>query len=312
MHYSTLGRTGLRVSRLGFGASPLGNEFHPVDPADAARAVHAALDHGINLFDTAPYYGRTLSEERLGAALEGRRHQAIIATKCCRYDKDDFDFSAARVTRSVEESLRRLRTDVIDVFQVHDIEFGDERLIVGETLPAMRQLQRQGKVRFIGITGLQLRMIRRVAEAFPVDTILSYCRYNLLNTELDTIVTPFAQQQEIGLINASPFHMGVLTDGGPPAWHPSPERVRVAGAAAAALCRDRGVDVSAVALQFALNYTAAASTLTGMASAAHVEANVKTAAAQPDPDLIRELQALVAPAADVVWQTGRAENCDAA
>src|SRR4051794_18594270 len=103
-----LGNTGLEVSILGFGASPLGDEFGAADPAEAARAVSLAIDKGINLFDTSPYYGRTLSEQRLGAALKGRRQEVILATKCGRYDKADFDFSAERVRRSIDESLKRL------------------------------------------------------------------------------------------------------------------------------------------------------------------------------------------------------------
>src|SRR6202167_3011207 len=130
MEYATLGRTGLRVSKLGFGGSPLGNEFGAADPAEAERAVHCAIDLGINYFDVAPYYGRTLAETRLGAALAGRRDKVVLATKCGRYDVAGFDFSAARIRRSIEESLKRLRTDHVDVFLAHDIEFVEARQIV--------------------------------------------------------------------------------------------------------------------------------------------------------------------------------------
>src|SRR5277367_5593211 len=174
MEYGTLGRTGLRVSKLGFGGSPLGNEFGEADPAEGERAVHCAIDLGINYFDVAPYYGRTLAETRLGAALESRRDKAILATKCGRYDVDGFDFSPARIRRSIDESLARLRTDYLDVFLAHDIEFVHEKQIVEEAIPTMRALQREGKARFIGITGLQLNLLRRVAEAEPVDIVLSY------------------------------------------------------------------------------------------------------------------------------------------
>src|ERR1700691_5173748 len=110
MEYATLGRTGLRVSKLGFGGSPLGNEFGETDPAEGERAVHCAIDLGINYFDVAPYYGRTLAEKPLGAALAGRRDEGIPGTKCGRYDVNGFDFSAARIRSSIDESLQRLRT----------------------------------------------------------------------------------------------------------------------------------------------------------------------------------------------------------
>src|SRR5882762_7454652 len=136
MEMRSLGKTGLQVSRLGFGAAPLGNEYGGMNNAEAQRAIHLAIDNGINFFDVAPYYGRTLAESRLGVALKGRRHSIELATKCGRYDKNGFDFSAARVTQTTDESLARLQTDYLDILHVHDIEFGDRRQIIEETIPA--------------------------------------------------------------------------------------------------------------------------------------------------------------------------------
>src|SRR5580704_1946610 len=260
MEYGTLGRTGLGVSKLGFGASPLGNEFGETDAAEGERAVHCAVDLGINYFDVAPYYGRTLAETRLGAALVGRRDKVVLATKCGRYDVAKFDFSTARIRRSIDESLERLRTDYLDVFLAHDIEFVNEHQIVDEAIPAMRALQSEGKARFIGITGLQLNMLRKVAQAAPVDAILSYCRYNLLITDMDDLLTPFAEQHGIGLINASPLHMGILTPNGPPPWHPASSEVKEAGRS---LARRYGARLSDLALQFCLAHPYIATTLAG-------------------------------------------------
>src|ERR1700748_2850016 len=109
MEYRALGRTGLKLSHIGFGAGPLGGEYGMLDPAEGARTVHAAIDRGINFFDTAPYYGRTLSESRLGEALVGKRQGIILCSKLGRYDKAGFDFSPARVATSIDESLRRLQ-----------------------------------------------------------------------------------------------------------------------------------------------------------------------------------------------------------
>jgi L-galactose dehydrogenase len=119
MRYRHLGDTSLKVSVLGFGASPLGDVFGTTDPSEGFRAVHLAIDEGINLFDVSPYYGLTLAEERLGMALAGRRNEVVLATKCGRYGESEFDFSAGRITKSLEESLRRLRTDYVDLFQAH-------------------------------------------------------------------------------------------------------------------------------------------------------------------------------------------------
>jgi L-galactose dehydrogenase len=309
MIYRTLGKTGLEVSILGFGASPLGNEFGTVDPDEGKRAVHLAIERGINYFDVAPYYGRTLAEERLGAALLGRRHKVILATKMGRYGAHDFDFSAARVIKSVEESLQRLQTDHIDVYQIHDIEYGRKEQIVGETLPAMYRLKEQGKVRFVGITGYPVGILADVAEA-GVDTILSYCRYNLMDTSMDEVLAPVAERKGIGLINASPLHMRVLTGRGAPDWHPAPKRVIRAGEEAAALCHSQGVDISDLAMQFVLGYPHAATTLVGMSKVRSVERNLKSVGKQADPDLLAQVLAIIKPVANTVWMEGRPENDD--
>jgi L-galactose dehydrogenase len=313
MIYKTLGRTGLRVSVIGYGASPLGDEFGPADVDEGRRAVQQAIDCGINYFDVSPYYGRTLAETRLGQALAGHRQQVILATKVGRYDRDrdtGFDFSAARITRSLEESLHRLGSDYIDVLQVHDVEYGRREQILDETLPAMFRLRDSGKVRFVGITGYPLGILRDLAQAAAVDTILSYCRYDLLDTGLDDVLLPLVQEKNIGLINASPLHMRVLTELGAPDWHPAPQRVRQAGRQAAEHCRQRGVDIADLALQFALQHKTVATTLVGMSKTRHVERNLRAVGVAPDPELLAEVLDILRPAANVVWKEGRPENDD--
>lgn len=308
MEYRQLGETSLRISILGFGASPLGNAFRETDPVEGTAAVHLAVDRGINYFDVSPYYGLTLAETRLGEALEGRRQQVVLATKCGRYGADEFDFSAARITAGVEESLTRLRTDYLDLLQAHDVEFGDVRQIVEETIPAMRKLQEQGKARYIGITGYSLKNLMEIASQAKVDSILSYCRYNLMITDMNSMLVPFAKQHDIGIINASPLHMGIITERGAPEWHPAPQEVRDAGQRVVALCRERNVDASELAVRFCLDNSGVASTLVGMSSRAHVEKNLKALELRKDPVLLQKIQETIAPVANCVWPSGRAEN----
>jgi L-galactose dehydrogenase len=310
LKYRTLGKTGLNVSVIGFGASPLGNEFGPLDLAEGERAVHAAIDHGINLFDVAPYYGRTLAEERLGAALAGRRAQALLTTKCGRYDTDSFDFSAARVKTSIEESLRRLRTDYVDLLTAHDIEFGDREQLIHETIPAMRELQRAGKVRYVGISGLQLKLLADVAQRAEVDNVLSYCRYNLLARDLDDWLTPVLEQRQIGLLNASPLHMRLLTETGAPAWHPAHAAVKAAGAEVVRLCRAHGINPAVLALSFCLHHRYAASTLVGISNTGELEQNLQALQLEPPAELLQAIDQIVAPVKDLSWPSGRPENHD--
>ena len=308
MQYRQLGETSLRVSILGYGASPLGNAFRQTDPVEGLAAVHLAVERGINYFDVSPYYGLTLAETRLGEALVGLRQQVILATKCGRYGADEFDFSAARITAGIDESLARLRTDYFDLLQAHDVEFGDVRQIVDETVPAMRRLQQQGKARFIGITGYSLKNLMAIAAQVPVDTILTYCRYNLMIDDMNSALIPFARQLGIGIVNASPLHMGILTERGAPEWHPAPQQVRDAGQRVVALCRAHGVDASEIALRFCLDHPDVATTLVGMSSRAHVERNLKCLELRIDPELLRQIRETVAPVANLTWPSGRPEN----
>ena len=308
MEYRKLGHTDLSLSLVGFGGAALGDVFGNVDPKDGIRAVQLAVDSGINLFDSSPYYGITLAETRLGEALAGRRERVVLATKCGRYGFDEFDFSAKRVTASIDESLRRLQTDYIDLFQVHDVEFGDVEQIIHETLPALRQLQQQGKARYIGITGYPPKLLRRMAEATPVDSILTYCHYNLVNTDMDGVLTDFARERGIGLINASGLCMGLLTEQGPPEWHPAPQQVRDAGKKAAEFCREHGADISKLALRFCLDHPFVSSTLIGMSSTREVETSLQLLQSSTDKELLAQVEAILAPVFDFVWPSGRPEN----
>jgi len=308
MEYRTLGNTGLRLSILGFGAAPLGNEYGNIQATEGERAVHAAIDRGINFFDTSPYYGRTLSEERLGVALLGKRDKVVLCTKCGRYGKNSFDFSASRVMASIDESLRRLRTDHVDMLIAHDIEYGDPEQVMSETIPAMRKLRAGGKARSIGISGLPLKLLAEVAERAQVDFFLSYCHYNLMIRDLDRLLTPVAAANHIGLVNASPLHMGMLTPAGPPIWHPAPEGVKEAAAKIVQLCDSRGVDVTTLALRFCLDYPHVSSTLVGMSSRAEVEQNLKAFDFSVDPELLSDIEEILAPVKDRTWHSGRPEN----
>ncbi len=310
MIYKTLGKTGLKVSIIGFGASPLGGEFGRVDPEEGRRAVDRALDWGINYFDVAPYYGRTVAETRLGEYLQGKRHRIILTSKACRYDINDFDFSARRVTQSIEESLNRLRTDYVDLYQIHDVEYGRMEQVVGETIPAMFKLKEQGKVRFVGVTGYPLTPLRKIAAATDIDAILTYCRYNLMDTTMDDMLTPVVREKGIGLINASPLHMRVLTDKGAPSWHPAPKQVFEVARDVAVLCRECDTTISNLAMQFALAHRDVSITLVGMSKVHHVDANVRIVGTQPDPDLLTRVLGMIKPVANIYWKEGLPENDD--
>jgi L-galactose dehydrogenase len=208
----------------------------------------------------------------------------------------------------VDESLQRLRTDYLDIIHVHDVEFGCKRQIVEETIPALRKIQQQGKARFVGMTGLALKMLREIAEEVPVDCILSYCRYNLLNRDLDNEMTGFAKERGIGLLSASPLHMRLLADAGPPPWHPAAAEVKEAARKILRLCHARGVSAPKLALQFARQHPYVSSTFVGISTVEEAKNNIQAMTETPDPELLREIDAIVAPVQGKMWITGFAEN----
>jgi L-galactose dehydrogenase len=312
MEYRTLGKTGLQVSALSLGASPFGGVFGEVDFENCKYCLDTALDLGINLIDCSPYYGLTTAETMLGRTLKGvARDRYVLASKVGRYgtDASDFDFSAARVTRSVDESLSRLGTETIDIIQCHDIEFGDLNQIVEETLPALREVVNAGKARFVGITGLPLHVFREIISRAEVDTILSYCRYSLNDTALETLL-PLLTAKEIGIISASPLSMGLLTQRGAPTWHPAPAEVKAACHQAVLYCQQKGVSLEKLAVQFALANTHIATTLVGTSKAVHIQNNVHWLEETPDEELLSEVEAILAPIKGQTWLSGRVENND--
>jgi L-galactose dehydrogenase len=310
MEYRVLGRTGLKVSALAYGGSSLGSAFRSINEAEGIRSVHVAVDRGINLIDTAPYYGATTAETVLGKALRTvPRDKYYLATKVARYGPDikDFDFSAARVTRSVDESLARLGVDYIDFIQVHDMEFGDVRQIVDETIPALQKLKATGKIRFVGISCLPIPLFRRVLDQVDVDQIQSYCHFCLNDTSLADLL-PYLNAKQLAIFNSAPLAMRLLSNEGAPAWHPAPAQLRAKCAEAAAHCRARGSDLSKLALQFSVSDPRIPTTILGTANPTNVEQNLRTIEEPLDRELLAEVQAILAPVHNMTWPSGRPEN----
>ncbi|CAH3179617.1 unnamed protein product [Porites lobata] len=280
MKYQPLGRTGMDVSKLSFGASSLGSVFRETNELESIKVVHHAIKSGINYIDVAPWYGHGKAETVLGKALKDvPRHAYYIATKVCRYEPEVqkmFDFSAERTLQSVDESLRRLGLDYIDVIQVHDMEFAPSLdIVINETLPALQKLKDSGKVKFIGITGYPLENFRTVLEksAIHIDTVLTYCRCTMHDTGLLDYMQ-FFEEHGVGVVNASPISMGLLSSRGPPAWHPASETLRSKCKEAAEFCQAENVDISKLALYFTLDVNNIPTTLVSTASIGNLQKNI--------------------------------------
>lgn len=308
MEYRELGRTGLRVSAVGLGCASLGGLYGTQEEDESHRVVQTALDLGMNFLDVAPYYGKTRAETMLGRVLRTiPRDRYYLCSKLGRYDVDEFDFSAARVASSVDESLRRLGVGHLDVMLCHDVEFGSIDQVVGETLPALRKVRDAGKVRFIGFSGLPLKIYPAVLDRTGVDVVISYCHYTLQDTTLEGLL-PYLRDKGVGVINASPLSMGLLSDHGPEPWHPAPAALREACARAADHCRARGRSLARLAFQFAAACPGVAITLTGAARAEEVRQNVASTAEPIDRELLHEVRDILRPVLNQTWPSGRPEN----
>ena len=309
MIYNELGKTGMTVSNLGFGASSLGGVFHSIKETEAIEAVFTAVDNGINFIDVSPYYGHLKAETVLGKALKDiPRDRFYLSTKVGRYGKDGvntWDYSAERAQASVYESMERLNVDHIDLINVHDVEFTDLQKVAQETLPALVELRDKGVVGHVGITDLQPENLKWLVENTPegtVETILNFCHY-CLNDDLLLDYLDFFEGRGIGIINASPLAMGLLSQRGTPDWHPAPESLKDACERAAAYCTQQGYPIEKLAVQYSTSLNPRiATTLFSSANPVNVLKNISYVNDPVDMEMVAKVREIIGDQMRVRWK----------
>jgi L-galactose dehydrogenase len=310
MEYRELGRTGLTVSVVGYGTAPLGDMFGTADEDTALQSVYRALDAGVNFFDSSPFYGKGLAEGRLGKVLRGRREEIIVGTKAGRYGPEEFDFSADRIRRGFEDSLRRLGTDYVDIMQLHDVEFVDLEGPIGEGYAELVRLREAGMCRFIGMTGYPTAMTRRAMTECDLDVTLSYAHCTLLDGCLTDEVIPLAEERGVGVINAAAVALGLLTQAGPPPHIAQlvGEEICTVARRVVEACERRGADVSFLANQYSIQRSGCATTLIGTTKQRHLDSAVAAVDEPIDEDLLADVLAAVGPDRGRHWISGLAQN----
>jgi aryl-alcohol dehydrogenase-like predicted oxidoreductase len=309
MVYNEIGKTGMKVSNLSFGASSLGGVFRGICESEGIKAVEAAVDNGINFIDVSPYYGHYKAETVLGKALKQiPRDKYYLSTKVGRYGKDGvntWDYSGKRATESVYESMERLNVDFIDLINVHDIEFTDLQKVVDETLPALVELKKKGVVGHVGITDLQpenLKWVIEHSEEGTVESVLNFCHY-CLNDELLVDFLDFFEERGIGVINASPLSMGLLSERGTPDWHPAPQPLKDACIKAAEYCKQQGYPIEKLAVQYSTSLNPRiATTLFSSANPQNVLKNIGYVSEPMDEQLVKEVKAIIGDAMGMRWK----------
>ena len=299
MKYYEIGKTGMKVSALSFGASSLGGVFHEINENRALDAVYTAVDNGMNFIDVSPYYGYYKAETVLGKALPNiDRGKYYLSTKVGRYGKDGvntWDYSARRAKESVYESLERLHIDYIDLINVHDVEFSDLNQVINETLPALCELREEGVVKHVGITDLQPENLQFIIDRVPqgtVESVLCFCHY-CLNDDMLIDYFDYFENKGIGIINASPFAMGLLSKRGVPDWHPAPKALVEACQKATEHCEAKGYPIEKLAIQYAISNPRIATTLFSSANPDNVKKNIQYVEEPIDWQLVKEVQDII-------------------
>lgn len=319
-----LGRTGLRVSRLGFGGASIGGLFAPVGDDEAAATLERAWDIGIRYFDTAPLYGYGLSERRVGAALRGReRDDFVLSTKVGRLirpveaiptdadvdrqaldGQDDafyaetgavrpvFDYTADGVRRSIEESLERLGLDRIDIAFIHDPD-DHWQAAIEDAYPALHRLREEGIVGAIGAGMNQSAMLARFAREGDFDVFLLAGRYTLLDQEALPELLPLCVERGIAIVLGGVMNSGILA--GPAAgsrydYRPADPALVERARRLEAICARHGTSLKAAAIQFPLAHPAIASLVAGVRKVAHLDDYPAMMRWPIDPDLWAELR----------------------
>lgn len=308
MKYTTLGRTGMRISRVSLGCWRFGAE---TDEPTARALIDYALDQGINLIDTANIYARGVSEEIVGRALKGRRYDVVLATKVWGKMGDgvnDRGLSRLHIMRAVEDSLRRLQTDHIDLYQIHA---PDNETPLEETLDALNDLVRQGKVRYIGVSN---HPAWQTCKALWISNVNGYARYvsaqpryNLLDRRAEHELIPLCIDQGIGIINYSPLAQGLLS-GKYRKGQPLPAESRAARSELmknlltdenldrverlATYAEERGYSIAQLAIAWLLAKPGVSSPILGATSIEQLEENLKGVAWELTPEEVKEVEQL--------------------
>jgi aryl-alcohol dehydrogenase-like predicted oxidoreductase len=300
MNYRTLGRTGLKVSELGFGALEIGRnwpywrkelqDFLRPTESDAIRVLDMAVDLGINFFDTAPAYFK--SEEILGKAFKRKRNNVLIATKCGEWfdgERSVYDYSAAETLKFIESSLRLLQTDHIDLLQIHSAS--PDVVRSGETLAAMKKARKDGKVRFLGISTDQEEAARLAIESGEYDSI--QVTYNVLLREFSQEIFPLAEKEKVGVIIKGGLGAGELTS---KFADIAENKKREQIASLKRLADKNEASIQEIALRFALSHPTVSTVIAGTKNPAHLKSNCESSMRGVlDKSLMEQLSLILRP-----------------
>ncbi|MEK4103816.1 MULTISPECIES: aldo/keto reductase [Paenibacillus] len=318
MRYKEIGQSGIQASVVTFGAFGIGGGFQFPDTNDtqSIRAIHAALDLGINIIDTAPVYGFGHSEEIVGQAIKGRRDKVIVSTKCGLWWGDEegsyrFTWDGHRVKRNlsprtirmeVEQSLKRLGTDYIDIYYTHNPAMEPFLTPIEETIEVLMQLKQEGKIRAIGASNCEPHHVQSYIDYGEISIVQK--KFNMLSREPEQAILPLCNEHQISFHAYSPLAQGLLTGHIRPDhvlepndprqndawWHG--RNLKLATEFAGGLVEigsEYGVSASSIAVAYLLNKHANVNVICGIRKEKHLHENIAGAEVVLPPNVIAEL-----------------------
>lgn len=295
------------LPRIGLGTAPLGsmarNFGYSVSEDEAYATIHYALNAGVNLIDTAPFYGNGVAETRIGRALKGiPRERYLLSTKVGwlvhevgKTGAGTRSYSRDSILRSIEASQKRLGIDMFDMAHIHDPDQGDfRREILDEGYPTLVELKRQGVIRAVGAGLNRTSDLADYAQHAPLDVALLANRYTLLEQEPANEAFPLALQRGIRVMAGGVFNSGILVTGGVPGaryqYSPAPEPIRRLTRLIEGVCAKHGVTLKAAAVQFAAAHPAVSTLVLGMVKPAEFDENIANLNAPIPPAFWAELK----------------------
>ena len=323
MQHRQFGQSGLNVSPITLGSWPMsGDRYGRIEDSEAVKTIHSAMDHGITIFDTAPAYGSGHAEDTLGTALVGRRDKAVVVTKCGIIPTrpgttgPGRDSSRASITREMEDSLRRLRTDYVDVYLVH---WPDPNTPLEETMRTLDDLQRSGKTRLVGVSNFDVPLLEQCRAVRPVDVL--QVGYNLFDRRMEREVFPYCREHNIGVMAYGSLAYGLLTGAftegttfdandwraGGIAFGQSildgdnfKSNVRLVNRLRDEAAGPKGVAVAQLALAWVLNNPVITTAMVGARVPAEIEENVGAASVSLSPSEVAQIEGIMAEAEGLV------------
>lgn len=298
------------ISNIAFGCATLANIYNPISEIDSCDLVYHAFNRGINYFDVAPFYGGGLAEKRLGICIKNlNRNDIFLATKIGRYTSQNsnsgaggyFDFTPSMIEKSIKQSMSNMETNYIDLIQCHDIE-NVKMIDILNCLPLLEHFKSTQKIGGIGINSYPLQPLLNVLDnsKIKVDSIGTYAHHTLINDSILEII-PEMKKKNVEIINSSPLGMGLLTEKGPPIWHPASILMCETVNNIKLYCKNNSENISNIAMRYSLSNNELLTNITGANSINEIEMNINSLNNNIPDTYLKDISIIAYPIKNKLW-----------